>query len=182
MRPKGKLFALLAVFAAIGIVTATGAFTTVSAERTVNVNVTGDASALLAMEPNATSANGGYASMDGTDVMVDISESNDNQSADATTEGNFSGSGVNDNATTTMDYVINITNQGTQPVEVSATYGGVDGFRLYNASDPTADLNGSAVRLEQGESMSVGVYVNTTANGGFTDQSVDVTIEANAVN
>lgn len=176
MRPKGKLFALLAVFAAIGIVTATGAFTTVSAERTVNVAVTGDGSALLAMEPNASSPNGVYSYYDGNEIEVDISSANPNQGV-----GNFTGDGVNDNATTTVDYIFNVTNQGTQTVNISVSYpnGQPAGFHMYEGANSGTELSTQTYTLTQGETMSIGVYVNTTT-GGFTGQSVQVNIEAEA--
>lgn len=174
MRPKGKLFALLAVFAAIGIVTATGAFTTVDAQRTVNVGVSGDSAALLAMDAS-DSPNGAYADTDGTDITVDISDQNPSY-----TDGDFDGKGVNDNATTTMDHVFNITNQGTQEVEVTVSYASQpNGFHLYNDTESNTDLKGQTVTLGQGDSMSIGVYVNTT-QGGFTEDTVDVTIQADA--
>lgn len=175
MRPKGKLFALLAVFAAIGIVTATGAFTTVSAERTVNVAVTGDGSALLAMEPNSTSPNGVYSYYDGNEIEVDVSDANANHGSA------FDGSGVNDNATTTVDYIFNVTNQGTQEVNITVSYqDNPDGFYLYQGANSGTNLNSTTYTLSQGETMSIGLYVNTTDGGGFTGQSVQVNIEAEA--
>ena len=44
---KSKIFALVLIFAAIGVAAGTGAFTTAEADRTAEVNVAGDANALL---------------------------------------------------------------------------------------------------------------------------------------
>lgn len=178
MRPKGKLLALLAIFAAIGLVTATGAFTTVSAERTVNVNVAGDSAALLQIEANATSPNGAYAATNGNQFQIDLSSNN------ADFGGAFTGSGVNDEALTRIDHVFNVTNQGTQAVEVTVT-GLPNGLIFYLGGDHTAPLTSasSATRtINPGETLSIGVQVDTRdAQGNFQAGSTTVSIEANAV-
>lgn len=76
MRPKGKMIALLAIFAAIGLVVATGAFTSVSAERTVTIETAGDASANLGIapaggsNPYVTAPGSGIVSLDFTSVNL----------------------------------------------------------------------------------------------------------------
>lgn len=102
MKPKGKLFVLVAVFAAIGLVTATGAFTTVSAARTAEINVAGDSAALVAISA-ASGPNNAYFSTSGGQAVIELT----------TTEG---ATGVNQRAETDIRNVFTITNQGTQEV------------------------------------------------------------------
>jgi len=190
---KGKLLALFAVFAAIGLVTATGAFTTVSAERTTTVNVAGDSSALLQLQPapgpnglsgESQSAQAGYARINNGQLEINIAGWN-NQ-----------GAGVNLNAETDIERVFTVTNQGTQSVEVSLTDSGsydtvVSFYNATNESEVTnlqgrsieTDEAGSTKTLDVGESMNVSIYIDTTdsqasgLSGGET--LVDgITIEA----
>lgn len=117
-RPKGKLFALLAVFAAIGLITASGAFTTVSAERTVSVQVQGDDSAVLRLAPyDGPNGNG-----DDGDNSPPTDTSGDN------TDGGYayyqngmlelSLQDVNLDAYTTAENVFTIHNDGNAPVAI----------------------------------------------------------------
>jgi len=190
---KGKLLALFAVFAAIGLVTATGAFTTVSAERTTTVNVAGDSSALLQLQPAAgpnglsgegQSAQAGYARINNGQLEINIAG-----------WGN-QGSGVNLNAETDIERVFTVTNQGTQSVNVSLTDSGPSSndelVSFYNATNESevTDLStrsietnegGGAKTLDVGESMQVSIYIDTTQGSGLSDGDtlVDgITIEA----
>ncbi|ERG92165.1 MAG: hypothetical protein J07HQW1_02200 [Haloquadratum walsbyi J07HQW1] len=51
MGSTGKLLSPLMIFATAGTLLATGAFTAVEAERTADIDVAGDANALLAIQP-----------------------------------------------------------------------------------------------------------------------------------
>jgi hypothetical protein len=108
MRPKGKLFALLMMFAAVGLITASGAFTTVEAQRTADVNVSGDASALLQLEPGNTTFADANAGGSSAEFQIDLS-----------------GNGVNLNATTAVlpgeGPLVNVTNNGDSNVEFNIT-------------------------------------------------------------
>ena len=128
MIPKLKLFALLVVFIAAGGFAATGAFTTVEAERTADVNVAGDANALLAIQP-----------------IPDPDDSDFIGQAE-TTDQTFQivlDDGVNARASTTAENLFNITNNGQEPVDVwIATQGG--------AQENNASINTSFyIRSEQ---------------------------------
>lgn len=102
-KPKGKLFALLAIFAAIGLATATGAFTTVQADRTANINAAGDSAALLQLTPASE-----YAQSNNNQLQLDFAGS--------------SGAGVNTEAITDLGRsVFVVENQGSQTVSVSVT-------------------------------------------------------------
>lgn len=109
--PKGKLLALVTLVLAAAMVTATGAFTTVQAERNINVEITGDKSAFLSIEPS-DGPNGAYATQIGTGELV----LNFNHKAD--TEGGGNPQGINPDSNTTFDNVFTVTNHGTQPVMV----------------------------------------------------------------
>ena len=128
MIPKLRLFALLVVFIAAGGFAATGAFTTVEAERTADVNVAGDANALLAIQP-----------------IPDPDDSDFIGQAE-TTDQTFQivlDDGVNARASTTAENLFNITNNGQEPVDIwIATQGG--------AQENNASINTSFyIRSEQ---------------------------------
>ena len=182
MRPKGKLFALFAVFAAIGLVTASGAFTTVTAERTADVNTAGDADALLAIQPgDGSNGNNGYAQQTG-DGTIELSLDGDFNDQGA--------AGVNNNATTEVDNVINITNQGTQEVNIYIERTGSDHpeavtFFQGDASSGTnitASDNSGAVTVDAGNTTKISMTIDTTGTQVDNDDELlsDITIHANA--
>ncbi len=97
----------------------TGAFTSVSANRDITVDVAGDANAFLqftkaeedgGVTPNAEE----YVNIEG-DNTVSLDFTNTNESAG---EGETGGSGVNDDATTIFDNLLDVTNNGTQEVNI----------------------------------------------------------------
>ena len=157
-KPKGKLFALLAVFAAIGIVTATGAFTSVTAQRTAAISTAGDSSALLGLEEQGDT---GYIDTQSSELRI-----------------NFDNVGsVNDNATTWLNKSIKITNNGDNDVWVWVTHDGDGGsFAIYNGTDRNISaVDGNtppkAAKLSTASSVVVSIQVDT--NHG---PSVDVTL------
>ena len=180
MRPKGKLFALLAVFAAIGLITATGAFTTVAAERTAEVNVAGDSAALLAIEPG--SENGDYVDDSGGTVSIDL----------ANAQG-VSATGVNDDALTEINFVLTITNNGAQNVDLWIEKAGTnaDVVTFYNGSVDTGtrldNTSTAATGLNAGETIEVSMKIDTrggqslvTGPNDVVELITDVTIHAEA--
>jgi hypothetical protein len=109
MIPKGKLLALVLVFGAVGTLAATGAFTTVEAERTADVDVAGDANALLAITPAEDTNDSSFIQQDDTNNQAfEIVLQGDNNDAD----------GLNTNSTTTAENIFNITNNGEEDVDV----------------------------------------------------------------
>lgn len=173
MRPKGKLFALFAIFAAIGLVTATGAFTTVEAQRTVAVDVAGDSSALLGLEPNSTSPNDQYATTENNQIVIDFSSSALGTNA----------TGVNVNATTQADHVINVTNNADRDITLSVQSTNNNpnaNVTLYEGTDPVNnEINStSSITLTSGEQTTVGVFVNTTGSGSTTNFNETLTFIA----
>jgi hypothetical protein len=197
MRPKGKLFALVVLFAAVGLLTATGAFTTVEAERTADVNVSGDASALLQLEPGNTTFADANAGSSSAEFQIDLS-----------------GNGVNLNATTTVlpeegaeGPLVNVTNNGNNNVEFNITSASASNAEVYfivdNGSDAVTSsttldnqISGSAlftpsnyavvgpstIELSSGDSIEVGLVI-VTQNGLGTNGDIfdgDVTFTADA--
>jgi hypothetical protein len=148
MIPKGKLLALLLAFTAVGGLAATGAFTTVQAERTADVNVDGDANALLAIQPNETSEDSNFIQDDDTsDSTFSINLEGDN--------GN-TGS-LNANATTTAENLFNITNNGEEDVDVWISTNG--GAQTNNGSVNTTFYVDDRA-LSSGEVTSDAVNIN----------------------
>lgn len=86
----------------------TGAFTSVEAERDLTVETADDANAFLGITPY-DGPNGQYANVQ-TDGTVDI---------DFTSNDAASGVGLNKNADTNIENVLQITNNGTQAVRVN---------------------------------------------------------------
>lgn len=204
MRPKGKLFALVVLFAAVGLLTATGAFTTVEAERTAEVSTTGDADALLGIEPAGQSE---FATTSDGQVQIQLN--------DTATNNDPNPSGVNMNATTLDDNVLNITNNGQEDVVVqidaptqnsakvyfynaSKTTNGLDGGSGTSLSDANLNATGnldnsgnqryvintsnSGIQLTSGEQVQVGIYIDTF--GVSNDVEIfdgDITITATDV-
>jgi hypothetical protein len=167
MRRKGKLFGLLAVFAAIGLVTASGAFTTVSAERTASVNVAGDESALLALEPADTSNGEAYARTSSGQLEINLA--------------NGSAAGVNPDAKTSIASVFRITNQGTQKVSVTVEDDGdnPDAVTFYSG---TTNLETNGTEVAAGDSIVVRIEVDTTGVSGTPSLVDTITINAEATN
>lgn len=193
MRPKGKLFALFAVFAAIGLVTASGAFTTVQADRTAEVSAAGDGSALLQLT-NGT----GVSDSSNADDYVDQSNGQIeillDGSGDVDDTGDAGGSGVNLNARTTVNGLINVTNQGSQEVQLYIT---TDESELGNTNsrvvtfhagqDPAYDTNsnitgsGNPKTLGTGDTITLSMEIDTRGEGDISGQDIvdDITIVAN---
>lgn len=173
-RPRGKLFALLAIFAAIGLVTASGAFTSVSADRTVTVNVANDDTALLGLEGNTSSGNAEYVTTENGQVVINL----DQQVAGG-------GQGINKNATTRLDHLLNVSNQGPNTVDVTAelTGGSLSGVTvsLYdsNSGDDISPGTGST-ELTQGTQTSLGLEFVTTDQVATDTFNMTITINATA--
>lgn len=172
-RPKGKLFALLAIFVAIGLVTASGAFTTIQADRTVTVDTAGDASALLQLEGNTSSGNDRYISTEGTpgEIVIDFSS------------GNLgSATGVNVNATTNVSHMINVTNNGPNAVTFWVTIGSTpSGVTLdfYQGADTSNSITGSStsgITIGSGAKESIGISLDLAS--GVSDFNATVTFHA----
>lgn len=168
MRPKGKLFALVAVFAAIGVVVATGAFTTVSADRTAEVDVSGDSAALLGLAPAETDNGDEYA--DNTSDELEL-----------VNLGN-----INPDAVTEIDDVFTITNNGNQDVTIDITKtspsGNAGAVTFYNGTvDSGTAFSGNTVTVNSGETITVSMAFDTNGIPSNTELLDSITINATAV-
>jgi hypothetical protein len=125
----------------------TGAFTSVDADRTVSVSVAGDASALLAIEPaeeggSETPNASEYVNDNGNAVELDFTGS------DIDDDGSDEASGINANAETKFANLLDITNQGTQAVQVGVDddngfIANVDGGVFAEGPDSNTDSSGN---------------------------------------
>lgn len=163
MRPKGKLLTLIVLFAAVGLITATGAFTTVEAERTATVDVAGDANALLALNEPA-------------DSSVTVEESDGVAEIDLT--GNSDAAGLNPNANTTLDPVLNITNNGNNDITLDITASISDGPE--DAGVEVVSLTSDT--LTSGQSAEFGLNIDLTDldQDDITDNDIEISIQINA--
>lgn len=161
-RPKGKLFALLAIFVAIGLITATGAFTSVQAQRTMTVSVAGDGSALLGL----ADAGQGYVNESGDTITID-----------------FGNNGVNINADTDFGAVLNVTNNGASTVNVQiATHAANTSFTSTNLFEDDHSLDpeftdASGNNIEGGDVDSGGNQITLTS-GASADVHVTISVPA----
>lgn len=150
-----------------------GAFTSVQADRTLSINVAGDADAFLSIT-KATAPEGN--TYPNADEYVEIDESTGEVSLDFTQaedNGDAEASGINRNAKTIFDNLLDITNNGTQEIELSidsdliASQGGFLGVYAENNQGDDSDNTGlsssdtgQTAILGSGESATnIGVYV-----------------------
>lgn len=113
MERRQLLAALGALSAGGASAVGTGAFTGASADRGFQVQVSGDASALLGIK-SSSGPNSAYAdTTSGGEFRVNLSPSNKNIGS-----GIAGGEGINPNSTTFIQDVFEIANQGTQEIEI----------------------------------------------------------------
>lgn len=143
---RSVLIGLGGLVAGGGALLGTGAFTTVEAERTVSVETAGDADAFLAMEPERDDNE--YVSTDDGTIAINL-------------DGNDEGAdGLNQNAITTFENLVRVTNQGTETVteltlEFTDTPAGVDASDTFSftVSDPDEDDSDT---VDNGENVLTG--------------------------
>jgi len=150
------------------LVFGSGAFTQVEADRELSVSVADDSAALLQLE--GSSVNSEYTTTTTGGAGANIVTIN----LDGT---NVSGSGINDDAVTNVTPVLNVTNQGTQQVEVTLS-GAPTGVNLTN----------TPLTLNVGQTGQIGIEVAAgnaprSINGGTlnsTSVTRNITIQATA--
>ena len=109
MKRRTAILGLGSLVVSGGVAAGTGAFTSVEANRDITVDVADDADALLGLDPDRL-GNSAYATESDGVVGIDVSQDGDRD---------FDGEGVSPFALTTIEEVIEVTNQGTQDVVVS---------------------------------------------------------------
>ncbi|MFC7073453.1 thermonuclease family protein [Halovenus rubra] len=154
----------LGATAGAGTLLGSGAFSTASAERQISVQVADDANAFVSLTPG--DENGEYTDTSGDALVISISD------------GDI-GAGVDTEYT--FDGIVEIGNQGTDSkyiwTGVSSAAFDDDSLYMY-ADDPNTPLSdAAAVELAAGESVSVGLYLDTTGLESG-DYSPTLTVEA----
>lgn len=140
--------------AGAGALVGSGAFSTVEADRAASVETTADSEAYLRLEP-ADGPNGTYAKKDRQGRLeINI---NGNQDVE--------GHGVNPKATTTMDDVFVVENQGTQPVDFwlkghSTHHKEVD-FTVDGHGSVVPEIGGEPIEIPVGEEISIDIEIDT---------------------
>ncbi|SDC35073.1 hypothetical protein [Natrinema hispanicum] len=170
---KNVLISLGLIVAISGAALGSGAFTSVEADRGVSVETAGDANAYLAITPGDDYSEGEYITNDSDGTLTF-----DLGNGTATT-----GTGFNENATTTLNDLVKIENQGTSTGTVN--------IDVSNESDSTAGdsttvtLDGAKVTFEVtgGDSVGEGETANITATVETdptysADPNTDITIHA----
>jgi len=189
---RNALIGLGGIVAGGGALVGTGAFTTVQAERTVTVETAGDASAFLALNEVEDSPNSQYIDTSGETIQINL---------DGT---NSEGDGINKNAVTTIRQIVQVTNNGTQAVEVltlemSVPDNNIDANDTFDftATDPSDEAqakvengtnilrnnDGLGISLGAGDSIEFGMEIDLL-NGGNSDGDLptgdyNLTITAN---
>lgn len=162
-RSRTVILTLLAVTGVLVFASGSGAFTAVSAQRTVSVSTASDSNALLQLT-NHSGPNGQYASE--TDGELEITLDN-----------------ANLNASTTLNDVFNITNQGTQTVGVWIVKSGQhsDLVTFENATGSAIDNSSSAAQtLGVGNTIQVTIAVNTTGQNLAANTTLLNSVEIHA--
>jgi PKD repeat protein len=163
---RDRLAILAAIFLIISAITGSGAFTSVSAERAVSVSVAGDRAAYLALSPS-NAPDGEYARISGGELELVFDGS----------ASNVAGDGLNPDATTGFSNVFNVTNQGTQPVELSIDDGSPQA--TFSVGDTRIDDESGTVVLEPGETVQVDITLTTGSDGSIESlNSVDIRASA----
>lgn len=162
------LIALGTAAIATGLIFGSGAFTQVEAERAVNVNVADDANAFLAMQSTS-----------------DLSGTNADNVVEINLDGTgTSANGINYNATTTVDPVLNVTNNGGQEVVLSYNQTATpEGLSLeFNQSATTTLPPGATANVSITAASGPGAptYINGGYLNGTGANDVSVTINATA--
>lgn len=178
---RRKLLFSIGTVAGTGGIVGTGAFTSVSAEHDVTVAVADDADGYLGLVPSG-GPNGTFATTTADDTLaLDFSP---------TAAG---GDGLGTDSVYDFDGVFEVTNQGTQPIYVWATFtGGTGGFQaggtdtdiwLYpngNPGNKLRDSDDDALYLGVGKTARVGVHVDT--DDLDQNQALTMTVNADVTN
>jgi hypothetical protein len=164
---RNVLIGLGGIAAGSGALAGTGAFTSVTATRDATVNVAGDAGALLSIQAAGGSNSAEYVSTDASTGKVSIDLSSDD-----------GGSGVNPDAVTEIDNLLTLTNQGSQSVGV--WFADDSDAVTFRTSDTSIEGEENAVDLSPGNSVTVGLTVDTEGTGKGNGDSLLQTVTVHA--
>ncbi|AGB30263.1 Protein of unknown function (DUF1102) [Natrinema pellirubrum DSM 15624] len=170
MNRRNVLVGLGTIVAGGGAALGTGAFSSVEAERTVSVETADDSSAFLAL----SSARSDAAFVNESDGTVQIN-------LDGTSSAD--GDGVNQNAKTTLDELVQVTNQGTQTVNTLTFEFSVDDTDIsQSASDVKSTLgivSGDATINGEGDDL---LSQGSTSNSLESSTSIMFGLEIDLLN
>ncbi|TQQ79831.1 hypothetical protein EGH24_10080 [Halonotius terrestris] len=161
-----------------GVIGGSGAFDSVEANRSFEVGVTGDDAALLGLEATNDIIAGTQSGGSGENDIIYFRISEEGSGGDAA---------LNENATTVFFDAMRVTNNGNKSVRLSFVFdGGIDGvaFTLAEERNDTSrtDLVSEGYVLTPGESISLDLRIDTTADGGYVEpadgEPYQITIQA----
>jgi hypothetical protein len=170
MKRRNFITTLGGIAGAGSLMLGTGAFTSVSAERAVTVDIADDFRAFLRMEPIGDKGfNGEYTGrsfVNGGKVAFQIPGDEDGENPNA--------EGVGLDSVYEFHDLLEIVNQGTQPVEIYSTY---DDDALANLAlvRDRGILRDDPPTLDVGEHLDVGLYIDTHGSGiGEYDETLTI--------
>lgn len=182
MKRRTYLAGLGSLAAASGLTVGSGAFSSVSTERSLTVETAGDAEGLLSLQQLGS---GGRSEDDGTPEKVEFSfPGTDRRLADSDiglgTDSvyEFDNDADESGGAGSVDGLLKITNQGTQPVEVYSehpTSSEIE-IELYDVTDPDRTaLRDEPATLAVGEHVDVGFRIRTNDAGvGTFDETLRI--------
>lgn len=170
---RNTVIGLAALAGGAGAINATGAFDAVEAERSFEVEVSGDAGALLGLSVDEDSQIAEYVQGGAGDNDIIAFDLDDDK--------------VNENATTTFLGVLTVTNNGNQEVQVTIQVGAddddVSGISFEsNGNDDISDGDDliDGIDFGTGDTGTFDLIIDTTS-GGFDDADLsekEITLEA----
>lgn len=170
MNRRRFLTAIGASAGAASLVLGSGAFTTVSAQRTVSVDVADDFRAFLRLEPltkgGINDESTGRSGTAGETVSFDIPGIRDGENPHA--------AGVGPDSVYEFRGLLEVINQGTQPVTVRSEYDG-DLADVALVDDSGGVLRSAPPTLDVGDGIEVGLQIDTHgAETGEYDEMLTV--------
>lgn len=169
---RTRLLLLVALVLTATLITSTGAFSAATAPRNAEVAVAPDFDAALLRLAPAAGPNGAFAQDTDGDGTLELE-----LDGDAT---GVLGAGPTAGALTRLDAVFTVTNQGTRPVAVWLDDGGVGAVLFRTDDGASVEGSASARTLGPGESLTVGITVDTRGVGEGTVLLTAVVIHADA--
>lgn len=156
MRRRRLLTGLGTLAGGSSLALGTGAFTSVEAERSVTVDTADDAYAFLRLDPMVDEGLGGDAtgrsSTNGDVVKFEIPGDDDGENSNA--------KGVGIDSVYEFHDLLEVSNHGTQPVELDSIYDGENLADLALVRD-SGILRDDPPTLDVGDSIAVGLYIDT---------------------
>lgn len=172
MKRRRLLTGLGTLVGGVSVTLGTGAFTSVSATRTVSIDVASDAYAFLRLNPivdeglGEDSPSTGRSFSNGQTVEFEIPGDDDGESSSA--------EGLGLDSVYEFHDLVEVSNQGTQPVQLHSTY---DGDALTDLALVKDDgvLRDDPPVLDVGDSIDVGLQIDTHGSSiGEFDETLTI--------